>query len=72
LARPFILYAKVSEKNHLILYAHIIAAITILISGKILLMNYGGKGAALAVVLSYIAFTLVIITENLYLKRKNV
>lgn len=70
ISRPLILLAKVSEQNYLILYAHIIAAIIIVIFGKIFSIIFGINGMVIAIILSYIGFTVTIFVEYILLKRK--
>ena len=61
ISRPFILLAKVSEQNYLILYAHIIAAIAIVIFGRIFSIDFGIAGVVTAIIISYICFTITIV-----------
>ncbi len=70
ISRPFILLAKVSEQNYLILYAHIIASIIIVIFGRIFSIDFGIFGVVTAIILSYISFTVTIFIEYILLKRK--
>ena len=70
ISRPFILLAKVSEQNYLILYAHIIAAIAIVIFGRIFSIDFGIAGVVTAIIISYICFTITIVIEYILLKRR--